>query len=577
MNQYFGKHIFALCLLILLLGTTIPFSAHAQRQGDRSGDLNEQELINAQTEYIKGLEEFENENYERALDHLSMAYSRLPGHAGVNFALADAYLQLDDLSNAAFYGKKAAELEPENKWYHLKLAEIYRLAGKNEATINELKIALKYHPNSTEVLYKLARVYSDHREFIESNRIYNRLLRLSGPDIGVYLQKLQNFNELGMQDSSIVQLEKIRELDPDNLSTMQMLSNYYLEMDRTGEAKEMLQKALKKNSRDPKTLVMLADIYVDEAQWDSVGTLLGDVVSDKIIENKAKLDVSQYLFSRYQQEPENSNLKSALSHLLERFVASEPEYGPAYALAADFYLNEDDTEKALEALAKTTELAPENDVAWRQRMQLLLQEGEFEKTIEVGRQADRHVPQDPFVLYFTGSAYLQTGRTREAIDWLKKAGNTPSRKPFKSAIYGSLGDSYSAIDEWDNAVEAYEQALELNPENHNTLNNYAYYLSERDERLDYAEEMALKAIELAPDNASYLDTVGWVYYKKEDFEKARRYIKASIDTGRASAEVMEHMGDVLNKLGRTDEARDWWQKALEKDSSRTYLQDRILQ
>ncbi|MDX1618003.1 MAG: tetratricopeptide repeat protein, partial [Balneolaceae bacterium] len=424
---------------ILLLGWILPLPIYAQQ--DSTDQNEERELVNAQAQYIKGLEEFENENYERALDHLSMAYSKLPNHAGVNFALADAYLKLDDLSNAAFYGKKAADLEPENKWYHLKLAEIYRRAGKNQATINELKVALEYYPNSTEVLYELARVYSDHREYVESNKAYNKLLKLTGPDIGIYLQKLQNFNKLGMQDSSIVQLEKIRELDPDNLSTMQMLSNYYLEMDRPKEAKMMLRKALKKNGRDPKTLVMLADIYVEEAQWDSVGTLLGNVVSDTIIENKAKLDVAQYLFSRYQQEPDNPPLKEALRHLLERFVSSEPEYGPAYALAADFYLNENETSKALDALAKTTELAPENDVAWRQRMQLLLQQGRFDKTIAVGLEADQHVPQDPFVLFFMGSAHLQKGQNREAVDWLLKATKTPSRKPFKSAIYGTLGDS----------------------------------------------------------------------------------------------------------------------------------------
>lgn len=525
--------------------------------------------------YIKGLEEFENENYERALDHLSQAYMELPKHAGVNYALADAYLAVEDLSNAAFYGKKAAELEPENKWYHLQLANIYRRAGRNQATIDELKLALKYHPNATDVMSDLANSYSQHEEYVESNKIYNQLLNLTGPDIGIYLQKLQNFNELNMRDSSIVQLQKIRELDPDNLSTLHMLSNFYLEIDRTGEAKQMLREALEKNQRNPKTLVMLADIYVEEAQWDSVGTLLGSVVADPIVNKEAKLDVTQYLFSRYQQEPNNQPLKQALEDLLDKFTATEPEYGPAYALAADYYLNESNNPEALKALAKTNELAPRNDMAWRQRMQLLLAEGRYEEAIEAGKQADEYVPQDPFVLYFVGNAYLATGRQEEALSWFEKASQTPSRKPFKSAIYGSMGDAYSALDQWEEAKKSYDRALSLDPQNHNVLNNYAYYLSERDEQLPKAEKMALKAIEQAPENPSYLDTVGWVYYKKGEYEQARKYIQASLDTGGASAEVMEHMGDVLEKLGQEDQAREWWKKALQKDSSRTHLKDKI--
>lgn len=572
MNQFLIKKS---VLIILFIGLLYPLAGNAQR--DTTGKPAEKEYVQAHTEYIKGLEEFENGNYERALDHLTVAYGDLSSHAGINFALADAYLNVDDLSNAAFYGKKAAELEPDNKWYRLKLAQIYRRAGKNQATINELEAALKYHPNSTDLLYELASIYSEHREFLKSNKTYNRLLNLTGPDIGIYLQKLQNFNELKMRDSSIVQLERIRKMDPDNLTTLQMLSNYYLEVNKPKQAKTVLQEALEKNRRDPKTLVMLADIYVEEAQWDSVGTLLGNVVSDSIIDREVKLDVAQYLFSRYQQEPENKPLKEALHHLLVEFVTSEQEYGAAHALAADFHLNENNNSEALEALSRTNELAPNNDVAWRQRLQLLLMEGQYDKAIEVGKKADEYIPQDPFVLYFIGSAYLSKGQQKLALEWFTRATQTPSRKPFKSAIYGSMGDAYSSLDRWDKAVESYEQALELDPQNHNAMNNYAYYLSERDERLDYAEDMAEKAVELAPDNPSYLDTIGWVYYKKGEYEKARKYIKASIDTGRASAEVMEHMGDVLYKLDEHQQARDWWQKALDKDSSRTHLKDKLLQ
>ena len=556
-------------VILLSIGT------HARGQG--SGNIPEKEYIEAHTAYIKGLTEYENENYERALDHLTVAYSKLPRHAGINYALADAYLSVDDLSNAAFYGKKATELAPENKWYRLKLARIYRRAGKNQATIDELKTALRHHPRATDLLYELAGIYADHREFLLSNQTYNRLLNLTGPDIGIYLNKLQNFNALNMRDSSIVQLEKITALDPDNITTMQMLSNYYLEVDKPRQAKMMLRQALQKNSRDPKTLVMLADIYVTEAQWDSVGTLLGNVVSDPIIRKQAKLDVAQYLFSRYQQEPENARLKQALRHLLESFVESEPEYGAAHALSADFYLNEDDNARALKALTRTTELAPSNDMAWRQRLQLLLMAGRYDQTIEAGLEANEHIPQDPAVLFFIGNAHLQKGQPRQAVEWFLQATQTPSRKPFKSAIFGSLGDTYSALDQWDRAVEAYEQALDLNPDNHNTLNNYAYYLSERDERLEYAEKMASRAVELAPDNASYLDTIGWVYYKLGEYDKARRYINASIETGAASAEVLEHMGDVMYKMEKPGKAREWWQKALDKDSSRTYLKEKLLQ
>ncbi|MDZ7695280.1 MAG: tetratricopeptide repeat protein [Balneolaceae bacterium] len=179
--------------LLLVLCLVLPLALQAQDSTSSSANSEGK----AHAAYIKGLEEFENENYERALDHLSTAYMDLPKHAGVNYALADAYLAIDDLSNAAYYGKKAAELEPQNKWYHLQLANIYRRAGRNQATIDQLKLALKYHPNATDVMSELANVYSQHEQYLESNKIYTQLLNKTGPDIGIYLQKLQKFQRPG--------------------------------------------------------------------------------------------------------------------------------------------------------------------------------------------------------------------------------------------------------------------------------------------------------------------------------------------------------------------------------------------
>jgi tetratricopeptide (TPR) repeat protein len=107
------------------------------------------------------------------------------------------------------------------------------------------------------------------------------------------------------------------------------------------------------------------------------------------------------------------------------------------------------------------------------------------------------------------------------------------------------------------------------------MNNYAYNLSVRDVNLERAKELALKAIELDAENAAYLDTVGWVYFKLGDLDRAQRFIKASIDTGDSSAEVFEHLGDVYEALENIKEAKKWWKQALDLEPTRTHLQEKI--
>lgn len=563
-------------LLVLLFSGMCISAVSAQGQGTR--DSLDRDNAKARAAYIEGLRAFENENYEEAVKLLSAAYTKLPNYSGINYALADAYLQMDDLGNAAEFGKQATALEPGNKWYHLKLAEIYREAGRNQATIDELNKALEYHPDATDVIAELARTYAQHGKLLKSNQMYNKLLKHTGSEISIHLQKLNNFNQLGIEDSVIAELQVIRRLDPDNLSTMRMLGKYYRQIGKPEQAKSMLKNALGKNSRDPETLTMLADMYAEEAQWDSVSILLGNVVSDTLVNPEPKITVTRFILSRYRDNPDNEHLEMAADTIIDKLRRGEPDYGQAHALAADFYSATQQREKALEALARTNELLPGNSNAWIQRLQYLLQESNFEKAIEVGQKANEESPQNPFILFYTGGAYLNNGQHRAAVEWLEKATRMPARKELKSVIVGSLGDAYAGMDQWQNAFESYEQALELNPQNDTALNNYAYYLSLQKERLDQAEQMATRAIQLAADDqtkATYLDTIGWVYFQKGEYELARKYIAQSIELGEASGEVLEHMGDVMEQLGRLGEARSWWEKALQKDPSRTYLKDKI--
>lgn len=539
------------------------------------GQVQTMEERESKTVYIQGMEAFVNEEYDRATTLFLQVYELEKENAGVAFALADVYFMQDDLPNAALYGKEAVRIEPQSKWYRFKLAEIYRSAGQNQATLDELNTLLEYYPNDYDALFMLADTQKQYGEFLSSNNTLNRLLQLTGPTPVVLLRKFQNFEAIGSSDSALVQLEALRAIEPDNLTTLNLLGEYYSKTGENRKAKNVLNDALYRNSRDPESLINLAGIYIDEQKWDSAGTLLGNFVSDPIIEAEQKLMIAQYMYARQQDEPQSIKLKIETGRILDLYTESAPNYGPAFTLAGQFFTLTGDVEKALEKLSQANTLLPEDDIAWRQRLQLLLGENRLDEAIEVGLEADDNAPEDAFIQFFTGTAYLLKGDNSEAVEWLTRASRAPARRPFKSVIYAALGDANSRLENYEESDRAYELALRYDSENHNAMNNYSYNLSVRGVELERAKELALKAIDLDSENAAYLDTVGWVYFKLGDYDRARRFIKASIDTGSASAEVLEHLGDVYEKLGNMDEAKKWWKQALEKDTTRTHLQEKI--
>ncbi|MEO9884516.1 MAG: tetratricopeptide repeat protein [Balneola sp.] len=556
-------------LFIISLGLSVQSEAQVQSKAEIFGTQK----------YVQGLEAYENDEYERSIELLLQARQDLGSGSGINYALADSYLAKGDLPNAALYGKQAVAQSPSNKWFRFKLAQIYRSAGENQATLAELNTLLDYYPEDYDALFMLADTYKDYGEFLKSNEILDRALKLTGPQRSIYLLKFRNFEKIGVRDSAIVQLELLREIDPDNLSTLNLLSEYYANTGNEDNAKIVLNEALNRNGRDPQSLMNLAGIFIEEQKWDSAGTLIRTFLGDQIILPEEKLGVAQFLLSKQQESQLNEELKKETAWALDVYTESSPEYGPAFTLSGQYYAQINEVDKAIEKLEKGNELLPEDDIAWRLRLQLLLSQNRLEEAIMAGKEADQNVPEDSFIQFFLGSAYILNDQNKEAVTWLERASRAPARKPFKSVVYSTLGDAQSNLGNSEEADRVYELALRYDPQNHNAMNNYAYNLSVRGEKLERAQELVMKAMELEPENAAYFDTMGWIFYKLGEFEKAKRFIQASIDLDEtaASAEVLEHLGDVYDKLGNYERAKDFWKQALKKDTTRTHLNNKINQ
>jgi tetratricopeptide (TPR) repeat protein len=93
----------------------------------------------------------------------------------------------------------------------------------------------------------------------------------------------------------------------------------------------------------------------------------------------------------------------------------------------------------------------------------------------------------------------------------------------------------------------------------------------RDEELDLALNHIKKALSLDPNNGFFLDTLGWVEFKRENYMSSVFYLEKSIMILPRSSEVMDHLGDCYLMLGRTKEAVYEWKKALKYENNITVI------
>jgi Tfp pilus assembly protein PilF len=121
---------------------------------------------------------------------------------------------------------------------------------------------------------------------------------------------------------------------------------------------------------------------------------------------------------------------------------------------------------------------------------------------------------------------------------------------------------YEREKKYDQAEQAFQGVLAINPRNGATLNYYGYMLAERGLRLDEAVGFVQRALAQEPNNPSYLDSLGWAYYKQANYGEAEKYLSMAVKGEPHNPTMLSHLGDVFAKTGREDLAQAEWEKSL---------------
>jgi tetratricopeptide (TPR) repeat protein len=127
-----------------------------------------------------------------------------------------------------------------------------------------------------------------------------------------------------------------------------------------------------------------------------------------------------------------------------------------------------------------------------------------------------------------------------------------------------------AMDRIDLLESDLRRILDQDPDHVDALNALGYTLADRTDRLQEARELIEKALALKPDEPAIKDSMGWVLYRQGDAAAAEPYLRAALDTV-FDPEIAAHLGEVLWALGRRDEAREVWDRALNEAPKHEYL------
>ncbi|WP_437922343.1 tetratricopeptide repeat protein [Sphingobacterium sp. LRF_L2] len=493
-----------------------------------------------------------------AVETLDAVIAKYPDAAEVYYAKALLFGQARNLEVAIPLAQKAFELEPSNLLFANYLMELFKGSGNLDAAIGVLNSVITVYP-------KNAALYREKIMLMHANKQSEAAL-LSYDDAS---------SKFGASDTlDVIKAEILVDMDrkaeaekiltpwaAKNSGIRQVYSTLgyiYLDKNQPKAAVQVLDRGIL-NTKDDLLYLDLADAY-DANQKDK---LAFDALK-KAFESNAINYVDKHRVMFTLLSGKSKFTLDQIQQLANLLVLKHPRVADSHVAKGDVLWRKGQAQEARSLFLTAVGINPNHIDAWRMLMNVEMALNESDQAIKHGFEALEANPNNPMLLYFTGLAYLVKDDATNARRMLETAldNSTEENTYLQSLIYAGLGDLYHKLKMSDVSDVAYEEAIKLDSTNVTAMNNYAYYLSERNEKLDLAEKLSRQSNELDPGSATFQDTYAWVLFKQEKYKESLKWMEKALRGSSPSAVLFEHYGDILYKSGHTKEALKQWEKAL---------------
>ncbi|MEE4177236.1 MAG: tetratricopeptide repeat protein [Bacteroides sp.] len=513
-------------------------------------------------------------NWPQAIVLFLDAIEKDPGNDAAYFELAKAHAMQGEFEDALKFAKQAAEIDPDNPYYLTVLADIYTLSNQVEESLAIYQKLTDKYPERVDYLMSLANTYLYAERHDDAIAVYNRIEEITGYTEEVSLQKQKLLMDLGRMEEAVTEGERLVELFPDEPMFAEMLSDLYMQTGRLEEARGMFEEIVASDPENPMGHLMMADYFQEKGEPENAFESLKKAFRSPRLDTENK---GRIMYTFYNLSGENPDYLDQALELCEILIELHPEETEPYLIYGDFLAREERLEEARDKFLEGALRDPSNLNVWQQIMVLDNQMGDYEALLEHSNQTLEYFFEQPLPFLFNGLANLQLKNYKDAASSLEYgAGIVQNDEELSIQFYSMLGDTYYYLGDFERSDRSYEKALELEPNNATVLNNYAYHLSLRKARLTDAEAMASEANRLQPGTSSYQDTLGWVLYQLGRYQEAAEWIGMAVqDAEETSGTVLEHYGDVLFRLGQTEQALEYWQKALDAGDTSELLPEKI--
>lgn len=524
--------------------------------------LSEEEQKQFEFLFVEALKQKMFGNAQKAIQLFSSCLEIDPNSSAAMYELANIHASNGDFTSASLLLEKAISLNPSNKWYKLLLAQIYQQTNKFSEAADIYTELLKVEPENLQYRYMQAALLTNANRLDQALQAYDKMEQKYGINEQVSVAKQQIYISMGKVDKAFEEINKLIEAFPGEAKYYGLLADLYQSQGDKENALKYYKKILELDPENGFVHFSLANYYFKNGELEKAFEETTQGFLSDGIDLQTKLQLYMMLTS---DKAENKLSAKQQLVLIEILKEKHPDEAMVHNVYAELLLRQNKIEKARSELLQSLAIDRNSYVVWERILFIDNDLQDWKGLYQHSASVIELFPNQPQGYFFHAIACAQLEKYSEVIkavdDGIDFVINNPQ---LKANFYMLKGEAYYKQNKRSEAFKWLDKAVELDPDNYITLNNYAYYLSEEGVQLDKAERMSGKVVEHFPDNPTYLDTHAWVLFKKGEYTLAKFYMESAIKNGgNENPTLLEHYGDILFKYGKKDEALQYWLKAKE--------------
>ncbi|MGD8881048.1 MAG: tetratricopeptide repeat protein [Desulfobacterales bacterium] len=421
--------------------------------------------------------------------------------------------------------------DPQQEKVYSLLGGMYFEAGKLDQAKRVFDQLIDQFPESHAGHFFLGKIYAEQGKLAAAEKEFKRTLELQPDLLEPRFELLKLYNNQNKNEKIIQIYRDILERNPGNVRAAMELGYYHYSHGRKAEAEAIFEKLGKRSISEFEVIIKTIQLYIDKKKYDE-----GIVVLQGMLKAVPESpDIHHILGIAFYGKKDNQN---ALGHF--RKVTSESRFYEDAVVHAAFILSEN----------------KQNDEA-----------------IMLLSDAVKNEPKNAEFKYYLGTFYEEDEQFEKAEVAIQEA---IELEPDNPRYYFRLGVVYDKSNKKEASMDAMRKVISLDPKHSNALNYLGYTYADLGKNLDEAERLILEALKYKPDDGYITDSLGWVYYKKGEFEKALQYLQKAAGIVPDDPIVLEHLGDAYLKLNDKKNALKFYRKSLDhKEKDKEELEKKI--